>query len=97
MQISYLNALIKILDDLKEKNTLLLVDEFYTETPFKNDTQCNDLKKYFGEYFSKNLTIIKSSENLKNVEGQTFDLIINNHFSTKYSNQIDFINEVLKI
>ena len=38
MQISYLNALIKILDDLREKNTLLLVDEFYTETPFKNDT-----------------------------------------------------------
>ena len=86
MQISYINALIKILDDLKEKNTLLLVDEFFTETPFKNDTECNEIKKYFEECFSKNLTIIKSSENLKIVERQKFDLIINSHFSTKYSN-----------
>ena len=54
------------MDYLKEKNTLLLADEFFTETPFKNDTECEELKKYFEECFSKNLTIIKSSEKFKN-------------------------------
>lgn len=96
MQISYLNALIKILDDLREKNTLLLLDKYYTETPFKMDKECKDLEAYLKEYFSKNIKIIYSQESLKDVEGQTFDLIINNHFSTKYSNQVDFINEILK-
>lgn len=95
MQISYINALIKILDDLK-KTYIFACRWFFNETPFKNDTECNEIKKYFEECFSKNLTVIKSSENLKIVGGRNCYLIINGHFSTIYSNQIDFINEVLK-
>ena len=35
MQLSYLNSLVKILSSINEKKTLLLIDEYYTETPFK--------------------------------------------------------------
>ena len=96
MQIKYLNAIIKILEKFKQKKTLLLIDEYYTETTFKKDTECKDIKSYLEEHFSKNLKIIHSSENLKDLEGLNFDLIINSHFSANYSDQIEFVNQIFK-
>ena len=96
MQLSYLNSLVKILSSIKEKKTLLLIDEYYTETPFKKNSECIDIKKFLNENFSKDIKIVKGSEDFKDVKDDNFELIINIHYSTKYSSQVDFINQVLK-
>ena len=96
MQLSYLNSLVKILSSINEKKTLLLIDEYYTETPFKKNSECIDIKKFLNENFSKDITIVKGSEDLEDVKDDNFELIINIHYSTKYSSQVDFINQVLK-
>ena len=51
MQLSYLNSLVKILSSINEKN-FLLIDEYYTETPFKKLERI-DIKKFLNENFSK--------------------------------------------
>ena len=94
MQLSYLNSLVKIL--FFNEKTLLLIDEYYTETPFKKNSECIDIKKFLNENFSKDITIVKGSEDLEDVKDDNFELIINIHYSTKYSSQVDFINQVLK-
>ena len=96
MQLSYLNSLVKILSSINEKKTLLLIDEYYTETPFKKNSECTDIKEFLNKNFSKDITIIEGSEDIDDIKDDDFELIINNHYSTKYSSQVDFINQVLK-
>ena len=96
MQLSYLNSLVKILSLSKEKKTLLLIDKYYTETPFKKNSECIDIRNFFEKNLSKDLTIVECSEDIEDIKDDNFELVINNHYSTKYSSQVDFINQILK-
>jgi len=96
MQNNYLNFIFKFLEKYKNKKTILLIDEYYLESPFNIDTECKDLKKYIQKNFTNEILIVYDLSQFYNVSGK-YDLIINIHFSAKFSNQIDFINLILKM
>ena len=95
MQIQLINYIINILDEYKNKKTLLLIDEYYFAAPFNTSTECEDLKIYFTQNFTSKLLIIDTVDQFYEVQDK-FDLVINFLFSSKFSNQIDFVNQVLE-
>mgnify|MGYP001283367014 CR=1 FL=1 len=95
MQIQLINYVIKILDRYKNKKTLLLIDNYYLAAPFNTSTECKDLKTYLIQNFTSEILIIDTVEQFHEVQDK-FDLVINFHFSSKFSNQIDFINQVFE-